>query len=418
MSEQLKTPEQAVRKRTPWLVMGGVLGVATLATVIVLVVSFFAPKPEPLFTLAASGGQESAEMSSDMRMGVWATYEYLAGEELSSESSPGSVYQLVMQGDPIDVASSVAQQFGVQGEVQQSQYFDENYPTYVVGPEDWTGPSVSVTWTGTGSWFYSNPSAYPEPICTEAPAPEGFEEPYYECENPEPEGPLPTAEEARSQAAELFQANGLEVTPDQVRVLSEDEWGVGVSASLFVEGVETAIEWSVYWAPGPVIASASGHSVSVVDRGDFDTVSPKDAVSRLDSGAWWGAVGPSYYLAPIARSAETLEGDVGADVIEPEAPSGEEGAGDVIEPAPLPEEEYPAVPEEPEVIQVTVTSAERTMLVVWDASGNAWIVPGYVMRYSEDDWGWTSVIALIEGVIEVPEPMPVDIMPMPEPYVD
>lgn len=417
MSDSSAIKKHESRWRTPWVVLGGVLGVAAIGTIVALIVSLATPRPEPLFTLAASGGDASAEMSSDIRMGGWVTYEYLAGEGLSTESTPGPVYQLVMQGDPVQVASNVAQQFGVQGDVQESQYFDETYPTYVVGPEDWTGPSVSVTWSGTGSWFYSNPGAYPEPICTEAPAPDGFEEPYYECENPEPEGPLPTAEEAKAQAAELFQANGLDVTVDQVRVLSEDEWGVGVSASLYVDGVETAIEWSLYWAPGPVIASASGHSISVVERGSFDTVSPRDAVSRLDSGVWWGAVGPSYYLAPIAREAETFEGPGESDVIEPGEPSPEEGEG-VIEPAPLPEDEFPVMPEEPEVVQVTVTSSERTMLVVWDAQGNAWIVPGYVLRYSEDDWGWTSVIALIEGVIDVPEPMPVDIMPLPEPGVE
>lgn len=417
MSEQQGESQQTKKRTNPWILIGGLLGFGALGTVVVLIVTFFAPRPEPLFTLGQGMGQ-SAEMSADARLGVWTTYEYLPGEGLSTESTPGPVYQLVMQGDPIEVAASVAQQFGVQGEVQQSAYFDENFPTYVVGPEDWTGPSVSVTWTGTGSWFYSNPSAYPEPVCTEAPAPEGFEEPYYECENPEPEGPLPSAEEAKTLAAELFQANGLDITAEQVKVLSQDEWGVGVSGSLYVDGVETAIEWSVYWAPGPVIASASGHSISVMERGTFDTISPRDAVARLESGQWWGAVGPSYYTAPIAREAEVLESDGDLDAPSDAVPPDGEGGDIPVEPLPMPEEDVPVVPEEPEVIQVTVTEYERTMLVVWDAAGNAWIVPGYVLRYSDDDWGWTSVIALVEGVIEVPEPLPVDIMPLPEPYVE
>ena len=59
---------------------------------------------------------------------------------------------------------------------------------------------------------------------------------------------------------------------------------------------------------------------------------------------------------------------------------------------------------------------------MWDANGNAWLVPGYVMRYGVDDWSWLSVISLIEGIIEIPEPMPIDIMPMPapmpEPYIE
>jgi hypothetical protein len=48
----------------------------------------------------------------------------------------------------------------------------------------------------------------------------------------------------------------------------------------------------------------------------------------------------------------------------------------------------------------------------------AWFVPGYVMRHGDDEWSWVSVISLIEGIIEIPEPMPIDIMPMPEPYIE
>ena len=58
------------------------------------------------------------------------------------------------------------------------------------------------------------------------------------------------------------------------------------------------------------------------------------------------------------------------------------------------------------------------LLLVWDADGNAWFVPGYVMRHGDDEWSWVSVISLIEGSIEIPEPMPVDILPMPEPYIE
>jgi hypothetical protein len=76
------------------------------------------------------------------------------------------------------------------------------------------------------------------------------------------------------------------------------------------------------------------------------------------------------------------------------------------------------LPEEPEIVRVTVTDAESTLLLVWDASGNAWLVPGYVMRHGDDDWSWSTVISLIEGIIEIPEPMPIDIMPMPEPYIE
>jgi hypothetical protein len=261
-------------------------------------------------------------------------------------------------------------------------------------------------------------------LFSEVPAPEGFEEPYYECENPTPSGRVPTEAEARAEAAKIFQATGLSVSAEDVRVLTRDEWGVRVSAALVVDGVETALEWSLYFAPGPILASATGHSVSLLERGSFDTISPVDAVDRLASGMWWGSPGPGFYsydlMSTSARAVEGAEDMPVEDGGELPPPDGEEAPGGEGE-VPLPEPEVPLEPEmptEPEVVRLTVTSAEATLLLVWDAAGRAWLVPGYVMRYSDEDWGLNSVISLIEGVIEVPEPMPVGIMPMPEPYLE
>ena len=58
------------------------------------------------------------------------------------------------------------------------------------------------------------------------------------------------------------------------------------------------------------------------------------------------------------------------------------------------------------------------LLLVWDADGKAWFVHGYVMRHGDDEWSWVSVVSLIEGIIEIPESMPIDIMPMPAPYIE
>ena len=74
--------------------------------------------------------------------------------------------------------------------------------------------------------------------------------------------------------------------------------------------------------------------------------------------------------------------------------------------------------EGPQIIQAIVTSAESTLLLVWDASGNAKLVPGCVMPDGEDDWSWTSVISLIKGIIENPQPVPFAIMPMIDPYIE
>ena len=67
------------------------------------------------------------------------------------------------------------------------------------------------------------------------------------------------------------------------------------------------------------------------------------------------------------------------------------------EPAPLPTEP------EMEVVTVTIDEAKPALLLIWDQSGNAWLVPGVALTGA--DWWWQTVITLVEGVIELPEPV-------------
>jgi hypothetical protein len=57
---------------------------------------------------------------------------------------------------------------------------------------------------------------------------------------------------------------------------------------------------------------------------------------------------------------------------------------------------------EPETVVVTVDKAEATLLMMWDADGNTWLVPGFAVQ-QEEGW-WISVVSLVEGVIALPEP--------------
>jgi hypothetical protein len=60
---------------------------------------------------------------------------------------------------------------------------------------------------------------------------------------------------------------------------------------------------------------------------------------------------------------------------------------------------------------VTITDAEPTLLLMWASDGGAWLVPGYAMRV-ENGW-WSSVVALVPGIIALP-PVPTvvpDIVP-------
>jgi hypothetical protein len=66
---------------------------------------------------------------------------------------------------------------------------------------------------------------------------------------------------------------------------------------------------------------------------------------------------------------------------------------------------------EPETVTLTVVESESALLSIWDANGEVWLVPGYILV---NDQGWFgAVISLIEGVIELPKETEVDIMPLP-----
>lgn len=441
-----RRPRARNPRQTRTAAVGSLLGLSSVAIVGVMVTTFAIPTQAPLFTLAGgSEGVASAEMAdSDLRTGWYVAYDYVAGAGLDANGGSGSVYSLELQGSPTDRLSALSAYFGVDGEPAESEYFDPEWPLYVVGSEDWTAPSISVTWNGTGSWFYNNPVAYPEPVCTEALSPEGSsEERFLDCVTPRPSGSLPSAEQATRDAVAIFAAGGLMVAESDILVLADDVWGIGVSASMVVDGQETALEWTAFWSPGPVLASASGHSVVATSRGVFDTVSPEDAVDRLEQGNWWGSPSSSYYdfgSAVEASARETLAEDPVVELEVPERNEEEPGFNPDLplsgedppaeEPTPVPEPEVPepgvALPELPfqeipaelEVITVTVDSSEATLLLVWDASGNAWLVPGYILRHGNESWDWSPVISVVEGVIEVPPPQLVTIMPAPAPYLE
>jgi hypothetical protein len=342
----------------------------------------FPPAPRTLIVLSDEGGA-SVEAFGDIALAV--DYEYVPGGEISNAMGSGSVYQLQLLGDPVDLLTELGSVYGVAGQAGPSQFFDETWPGYALGPEDWSGPTLNLTWSGTGPWYYSNPAAYQEPTCREILPEEGSEElGGFECENPEPNGPLPSLDEATRLALDLLQKSGLDVTESDITVLANDDWGVGLSAVQQLDGVDTALEWSVFFGPGPTLASVSGHAATPVSRGEFSTVSPLAAVDRLASGQWWGSPAPLYHS--------------GFDSVFTEGLAVEE----------------PYYPEPGEVITLTVESSEEAPLLVWDSSGTAWLVPGYIMRHGSEPWNASAVISLEEGVIQLPKPMTVDIMPLPE----
>jgi hypothetical protein len=115
---------------------------------------------------------------------------------------------------------------------------------------------------------------------------------------------------------------------------------------------------------------------------------------------------------PYAEPANEPEVSETEQPVEPEP--GVSASPTPVDPAPT-ETPEPApiepAPVEPEVITLTVVSAEAALLSIWDSAGDVWLVPGFIL-VNDQGW-WSTIISLIEGVIALPEPSTMDIMPLP-----
>ena len=375
-------PRTSVRKNL-WL---GLSGVAVAATAVFAVMP---SNPAPLINLAQSPPQrEALGGSSDAKMMMWVEYEYVAGPGLSDAAGSDQVYKLNLNGSPEALVEKLAARFGVEGKLSKETYDEGKTYNYFFGnkakPEN---ASVSVYWTGTGSWYFGDYSKFSEKVN------------------------LPTKASALATASEIFADTGLVVAEDAITVTSGD-WGMVAQASLQVGGEDTALEWMVNWAPNGEIIGVSGHSVTVEAKGTYGTISAKDSVKRLGDWRYGGSAASSYYgggMAMMSRGGSVVSSDVSESGSEPSVEPTEEPT---VEPTPEPTEEptvEPTPEPTPEKVVMKLVSSKKTHLLIWDAKGGAWLVPGYMLKNS-DGW-YNSVISLVDGIIALPK-LDAGVMPM------
>lgn len=399
---QRKPTLKAPRRIRKSAVAGGGAGVAALALTLTLTLAGVGQ--QPLITLGdasatnLAGGRESLSgmpaadqgmIGQEMtdKMMVWQSFNYLAGQDLTADGSRGLIYQVNKSGDPIEILNSLAQKFGVSGSAKEDEYSTAEFPSYSIQGDDFY---LSVYWSGTGSWSFGKWSNQPWVECvypeseerssdstSSEPSASGSTEPTEPlpvCVEPTPTPELiPSKSALQLEAFELFASTGYNGSLSDVDVY-RDDWGAWAVASYLVGSEKVAIEWNAGWGQDGKLTWAAGHSVEIVQvAGDFGVISQQAAVERLNAGGWWGGLPNEYYQTQLGTGAVTY-------------PSDSEGG----------------------VVDVTVESAELVLLTVYDAKGNAWLVPGYAMNSS---LGWVeSVIAVEDGVIELPKYA--DVMPM------
>lgn len=348
----------------------------------------------------SAGGAEASDAAAPglkMMMPGWIQYEY-DSSALTDETGNGQVYQLVLEGEYQTFLQELADHFGVEGTIREEEWSTKEYPTYAIGvPEK----QVSITWTGTGSFYYNSydPNSY---RCEKRTVTDENGGTFETCDPIATPELIPSEANIRKEAASLFNKFGLKIATADIRV-DRSEWGASAVGAVRLNGQETALEWWVNYDSAGKLSNVYGHLAKPVARGDFKTVSAKDAAARIKDGRWYGQAPSSVWnqmAASGARSAATLPA-VEPMPVDPETDTKE--GGEATE-----ENVKPKV----EIVTLKLTSSEPQLLMIYDKSGGAWLVPGYLLK---NDQGWfDSIISLEEGVIELPEPMEVGIMPIEE----
>jgi hypothetical protein len=322
------------------------------------------------------------KLAGDKMMINPVNYTYVAGRSLGQTAGAGHVYQLLLDGKPESVLARAASALGVSGEVERSSQWNPESPSYFIGTEDGTGSSVNLWWGGTGNWYFNSFVESPAPACKTTQVAEDGSEFCSEFVEQKPTPQLlPTEAQIIRDALRIFNATGLSVSKQDINVY-KDEWSAGASASLKVAGQETAITWNIGYDSTGRLAWAGGHSVRVVDRGSFDTVSAKAAVQRLSDWRWYGSPAQSEYPVYLATS---------RDLAAPEQPG-----------------------QQTTEVTVTIDAAKPVLLQVWDKNFGSWLVPGFALSGNEGSVNF--IVSLIEGVIELPDP--VEVQPLIDPLGD
>lgn len=265
-----------------------------------------------------------------------------------------------------------------------------------VGPNDGSGPSLTLSPDGQGSLSFYDPTVDPwSCLATDAPpvAPDASATLDPAIAPGEPQcaqrdlGPVPSKDAVAARLSEVLAALGIDAS--SYEMVGEDygdtTWTY-VTAYQVVDGQRTGATWSAAMT-GAGLSSLYGSTAPLVSLGRYDVVSPAQAVARLGDPRF-GASGGGYPLATDTMMG-AKEGAVTSS-----------GAGEV---APAPEPTLPAVPRAGlafswPVQAVEITSARLGLAQTWQQDGSVVLVPTYALT-GTDGSTW-SVIAVADAALD------------------
>ena len=275
-----------------------------------------------------------------------------------------------------------------------------------VGPNDGTAPSLSLYPDGTASVSYYDPAMDPwscVPSLETQPGDGGAGASGESSEGmiaPDPctqrdLGPAPQADAAVDSARDILSAIGVDVAGYE---LVAEGWGDEmwsyVVAYQVVDGQRSGVQWNLSFTGGG-LQSLSGALAPLVELGDYQVVSPAEAVERLTDprfGSSWN--GPIMY-------SEAMTGAVDDGAAESRTSEGDAGASDMsVAPAQptLPPTMAAGSPLRWPVLEVTITGARLGLALQMQPDGSATLVPTYEL--TGDDGSVWSVIAVADEELD------------------
>ena len=354
----------------------------------------------PAAEQAAIESVSGDEMASSM-IAPWAVIVgFEAGDGLSAlpTATTGWVHRAGRE-VPLERAIAMAEVFGVDP-TPRTDREDAEWTSHAFGPDDGTGPSLvfgigaELDWWFSAGWADDDRSVEP---CREISTDDGI---VYDCPEPEPPVGVPSAEEARARALELWERLGIDVAAADVEVWADD-WYASVSASIPIEGVDS--EWvtagwlSVGFGGDGVLEYASGNLSRPEPAGPYPLIDLATALERLQRYYTW-PTGPMEAIAEsVAIDEPAVSEPIGDQPIDTLAP--EEVLGEF----------------EPDPITVTLTDVRAELWWTMDVEGNVWLVPAYA--FTGDDGGTYTVPAVTDEYLVEEIPVAIDpiIEPAPEP---
>lgn len=382
---------------------------ASTATVATAPTSVASPAVIRIAGAAGSGNVSAAAdamptVGSKMMVPMDITYVF-AGEAPDFSAPAGAwSFPSGVAATPEQVAA-IAAALGVQGEVRPVA--PELGGGFMVGPDDWSGPTLTVSADPTLGWWYNpGPSAVVSvPDCVIAVDPVSIDTVPADvpaatdatkvapCPEPQPPANVPTAAAAEESARALFASLGIDLGRYELETYA-DEWGASVTAWLVLDGMRTPMATSIGFGAEGAVTWASGFLAAPQRGDDYPRITVDEAVARLnDQADQW------MYPMATARGGVAMGAPIAVSAAAP------------MPPDTMPPDTMPA----PEPVVVTFTAVKPSLEMIWSDDGNVWLLPGYA--FTSSDGGTYSVIAVTDEYLEQvqPDSVPVDTLVTPVP---